>query len=257
MTLDLARDGDSPPQELGMAHFNYNALYGLDEKDRRAEAAIANAAFRLAGLKIAFGIMGNLFPFGTVLSTAAGVAVQGPKILTPLMRQIATIYDEQPDQQIEKIGRYGAYGAGIADFLAEFGTLLGTDIAAELATEVLGMIPILGVGADVAISTTVCWRCGVLCAAYFNNGQQWVGNRTTTYRRAKAIVGNFNPKIVHRVNLSDVRKVNPEIQASQAAFVGSLISMMRAVNPGATKAELRAALIQRRIPSDIIDSVLT
>jgi uncharacterized protein (DUF697 family) len=235
------------------------SLFGLEARNAQAEKVITDYACGHAAADVAAGIAGLLVPGGSIIALIGSIAAQAPLVYVPMTEKLAQIYSTRTDSVSNNIIFQSAMGGAGLDAAATFGAEFLTEIAGELLHEVgigigLSFLPVIGAltGAllDAAIAVTLTWRVGTTVAMYFQNGEQWLGDRKSTYHAASHMVGRISAKAENRVRLDDVSADTPEIRTRMIGFVAMQVETLMAAD--ATQDMIRRALSKKGVPQWLI-----
>ena len=238
--------------------------FNLSARNKAAEKIIKDYAAGHVALDIAIGAAGFLpIPGIGTMGLLASIAAQVPLVYQPMARQLGVVYSAEPDDVTKGMNIETAVLVGKFDMAVAFGTDFMAEIAKELLPELglgglLSAVPFIGgiaaAALDATVAATLTWRVGTMVAIYYQNSENWIDDRRTTYHRAKGMVGGLSPKTEGRVVLDDIPSTNPEVMLKQIAFVENLIQTLRVVTED--KAMIRKALLAKHIPVPLIDAAL-
>jgi uncharacterized protein (DUF697 family) len=248
---------------LSLSTVPVTAVYGLEDRNRLAQAVIRDYAVCHAAADVAVGLAGLLIPGGGLATMAASIAGQVPLVYRPMAAKISAIYQAEPDEVTDSIVKVGGViGAG-ADIAADLVSDFLGEIAGELVQEVglaavPSAIPVFGAlfaaGLDATIAATLTWRVGTMVSIYWQNGGEWIGSRRNTYEIARRLVGKMSPVVDDRVSLDGIAKSVPDVMRRQADFVKSMVrTLLAAETP---RSAIRNILVGQGIPADLVDIAL-
>ncbi|ADW70239.1 hypothetical protein [Granulicella tundricola] len=248
-----------------------NTLSDLASRNLQAKAIIRKFAQRHAVMDVAIGAAG--FWGLAVPALLVAIAAQAPIIYQPMAKELAAIYNVEPDGNTGLVVSTGVIVGGVADIAGEFSTEFIGMIAAELITEagfgvVAGFIPFIGgvVGAalDYIIATAMTWRVGTMVSIYYQNGGKWVGSRKNTYALAKEMTGGLNfgledlaakftgaKKPELNVNFDEIPVKIPQVRDTQTQAAKQMLGVLLKV---VTSSQARSALRDKGFPEFIIDA---
>jgi uncharacterized protein (DUF697 family) len=199
-------------------------IFGLEDRNSTAERVIAEYAQNHRWLDVSVGLVGTVIPGGAIPAMIACIAVQGPLFYKPLAKELSKIYLLPEDQHTRRMVNEVLYDGITLDIMNAFNAEFLMEIARELVSEIgwgaaASFIPLVGglVGAalDSMVAATMTWRVGTMISTYYQNGGRWLGDRSETFERSKALVGQLSPVANGRVKLDDVPTANPEVFVTQ------------------------------------------
>jgi hypothetical protein len=204
-------------------------------------------------------------PGGGLIAMAGAMAIQAPAVYQPLAREIAKAYlVNDLDSGVRACIADAAIQGAEWDIAGAFGIGFFQEIIGEVLQEIglgaaLGVLPFVGTAVaaiyDAKIAATLTWRVGLCAALYYENGCEWLGDRKSTYERARRLVGEgLSAKTANRADLGACGRNVPGLRDRQASlFVRYLDLAKNLVGLEALERTLRS---KHRLDPELIEAVL-
>jgi hypothetical protein len=139
-------------------------------------------------MDVAIGVAG-IVPGLATASIIGAIAVQGPLVYQPMVREIGKVFEAGFGEPDRRIAAEGNLLGATYDLAAEFGVSFLKESTRELITEhgiALGLswIPFVGgivaAGLDVVIARKMTRLVGAMAVLYYENERAWLGSRKKT-----------------------------------------------------------------------------
>lgn len=239
-------------------------VLGLRERNEQAHEIICKYATAHAAMDVGIGLTSFIpIPGAATVALIGAILAQAPLIYGPMTRDLAKIYSASTDEWTKQLVIEAALKGAEYDISIELGMEFMKEIASDLIGEAVAgfaatAIPFLGglvaAGLDATVAATLTWRVGTMVSAYYQHGEQWVGDRKATYKLATTAVGGYSPKVDSRADLNDLHLKSQPIADKQLAFVMNMIDMLRGA--AVTKPNIVASLKSKQVPEWLIATAM-
>jgi hypothetical protein len=215
---------------------------------------------------VGLNILTFFVPGGGLVAMAGAMAIQAPLVYQPMERAIAKVYlVNNYDTEVRAALNDATIEGAEWDVTGAFSVAFFQEILVEVFQEIgvgaiLCLIPILGTliaaAYDAKIAATLTWRVGLTVALYYENGCEWLGDRRTTYEKARFLItGGLSAKTANRANINDAWQRVDGLGERQASLLARYLTLAKQIT--GLDAIQKVLLERLRVDPALVELVLT